>query len=69
MANCDQILRRIRKRFEVPAYMDVQIKTKSGEIGIIKGAEGSMLKVWFAEKKKYGYQDPDNVDYLGFELK
>lgn len=49
--------------------MDVRIKTQSGEIGVIKGAEGSMLKVWFAEKKKYGYQDPDDVDYLGFELK
>ena len=69
MAACDQILKRIRKRFSVPAYINVRIKTDNGEIGIISGAEGSMLKVWFAEKKKHEFCDPDKVAYLGINIK
>jgi len=47
----EEDLRKIRARLGVPAYNGVKIKTKSGEIGVIKGADGERLKVYFEGKK------------------
>jgi hypothetical protein len=69
MADSNEVLKRIRKKFKVPAYNGVKIQTANGEIGIIKGAEGGSLKVYFQGKKDPVNCDPDKVAYLGFELK
>lgn len=69
MADSNQVLQRIRKKFKVPAYNGVRIKTANGEIGIIKGATGGSLKVYFEGKKDPVNCDPDKVAYLGFEIK
>lgn len=62
-------LKKIRKRFGVPAYDSVKIKTKNGEIGIIKGSEGYLLKVYFEGKEEPDCVDPKEVAYLGLTLK
>lgn len=69
MADSNQVLKRIRNKFKVPAYNGVRIRTENGEIGIIQGAEGSSLKVYFRGKKDPVNCDPDKVTYLGFESK
>ena len=65
----DSILKRIRTRFEVPAYHGVKIKTSAGEIGVIAGGEGTMLKIWFESSKKFKYVNPDEVAYVGITIK
>jgi hypothetical protein len=69
VADSNQVLKRIRKKFKVPAYNGIKIKTESGEIGIICGAEGGSLKVYFQGKKDPTNCDPEKVAYLGFEVK
>jgi len=62
-------LNRIRKKYKVPAYNGVRIKTKNGEIGIIRGNDGALLKVYFEGKRDPDSVDPEKVTYLGFTLK
>ena len=47
----------------------VKIKTKDGNVGVIVGAEGYTLKVFFEGTKKKENVDPEKVAYLGFSLK
>ncbi|MDD4377752.1 MAG: hypothetical protein PHH48_06420 [Eubacteriales bacterium] len=65
----DAILKRIRRRFDVPAYHGVRIKTSAGEFGIIAGGEGQSLRVWFESSRKFKYLNPDEVAYIGLELR
>lgn len=66
---CEKILKQIRLKFGVPAFNGVKVKTSTGEVGIIYGAEGSMLKVWVESRRKFEYPDPEKVEYLTFKIK
>ena len=66
---CGNALERIRRRFGVKAYNGVKIKTKDGNVGVIVGAEGYTLKVFFEGTRKKENVDPEKVAYLGFSLK
>jgi len=63
MAPSNRFLRIIRNRFNVPAYHNVAVKTLKGE-GVIHGADGFMLRVWFPLLKKFEYFSPDEVVFL-----
>lgn len=65
----DAVLKRIRKKFDVPAYHGVKIKTSAGEFGIIAGGEGQTLRIWFQSTKKFKYLNPDEVVYCSITLK
>lgn len=59
----DAVLKRIRKKFDVPAFHGIKIKTTAGEFGIISGGSGFMLRVWFESSKQFKYYNPDEVIY------
>jgi hypothetical protein len=65
----DAVLKRIRKKFDVPAFHGVTIKTSAGEFGIISGGSGFMLRVWFESSKKFKHFNPDEVIYCSLTLK
>lgn len=66
---CGKILKQIRLKFGVPAFNGVKVKTSKGDVGIIYGAEGCMLKVWVVSRRKFEYTDPEKVEYLTFKIK
>ena len=65
----DAILKRIRKKYNVPAYHGITVKTSAGEFGIIAGGEGQTLRVWFQSTKKFKYFNPDEVIYCSIAVK
>lgn len=65
----DAILKRIRQRFNVPAYHGVRVKTSSGEFGVIAGGKGYTLKIYFESSKKSEYFNPDELMYVGITLR
>lgn len=66
---CGKILKQIRLKFGVQAFNGVKVKTSKGDVGIIYGAEGGMLKVWVESRRKFEYTDPEKVEYLTFKIK
>lgn len=66
---CETTFEKIRKKYKVPAYKGVKIKTKSGEIGVITGTDGYKLKVYFQESDKNGTVAPDKVAYMKVSIK
>lgn len=65
----DAVLKRIRKKFDVPAFQGISIKTSAGELGIISGGSGFMLRIWFESSKQFKYFNPDEVIYCSVTIK
>jgi len=65
----DAVLKHIRKKYDVPAFHGVTIKTSAGEFGIVAGGSGEMLRVWFSSTKKFKFLNPDEVIYCNVSIK
>lgn len=58
----DAVLKRIRKKYDVPAFHGVTVEV-TGEVGVISGGSGEVLRVWFEASKTFRYFNPDEVVY------
>ena len=65
----DASLKRIRMKYNVPAFRGVTVKTSAGDIGIIVGGSGFVLRVWIEDSKQVIFFDPEDVDFCGNSLK
>lgn len=57
-------LRQIRKMYGVPVYHGMRVKTRTGELGIIDGADGFTLRIYMGYQKPFVYITPDKIIIL-----
>jgi len=64
MTNSVVFLRQIRKMYGVPAFHGMRVKTRTGELGIIDGADGFTLRIYINYNKPFIYITPDNISFI-----
>lgn len=64
MTNSEVFLRQIRKLYGVPAFHGMRVKTRTGELGIIDGADGLTLRIYIDYYKPFVYLTPDDIIFI-----